>query len=334
MRAFVVRDESQVAEARRGAVAAAHALGFGEEDAGRVAIVASELATNLVKHGGGGELIVGAYDDRTGGGVECLALDKGPGMADVAASSRDGHSTAGSAGTGLGAIARGSHHHDIYSRPGLGTAILVRLEQGRPRDAKPSREPVSGAVNLPKPGEEACGDAWCAKAHGSGFTLMVADGLGHGPIAAEASRAAVRAFLADPARPPGAALERMHGALRPTRGAAAAVAHVDLARGSVVFAGIGNVAGVLVTENGATQRMVSHNGTVGHVARRVQEFAYPFQGSPLVVLCSDGLGTRWTLDAYPGLARRHPTLIAGVLYRDFNRGRDDVTVLVARGEAP
>ena len=332
MRAILVRDETQVAEARRGAVAQARGLGFGEEDAGRVAIVATELATNLVKHGRGGELLVGAYDDRTGSGVECLALDKGPGMADVATSLRDGHSTAGSSGTGLGAIVRGSHDVDIYSQPGLGTAILVRLRQGRPPNAKPSPEPVSGAINVPKSGEEACGDAWCRKAHGSGFKLMVADGLGHGPVAAEAARVAVQVFLAEHAGTPGQILDCMHLALRPTRGAAVSIADVDLDRGSVVFAGIGNVAGVLITSAGA-RRMVSHNGTLGHMAKRVQEFTYPIAGSPLVVLCSDGLATSWALDRYPGLAQRHPTLIAGVLYRDFNRGRDDVTVLVARGEA-
>lgn len=331
MRAIAVQEESQVAEARRGAVSAARALGFGEEDAGRVAIVATELATNLVKHGKGGELLVGSYEDRTGSGIECLALDKGPGMADVGVSSRDGHSTAGSTGTGLGAINRGAHFVDIYSRPGLGTAVLVRMRMGRPADAKPAAEPLSGAINLPKKGEEACGDAWCIRSHGDGFKLMVADGLGHGPTAAEASHAAVRVFFAEPMLPPGELLERMHAALRPTRGAAVSIADVHCGRGSVVFAGIGNVAGVLVT-GGSARRMVSHNGTVGHVAKRVQEFSYPFEGVPLIILCSDGLGTSWSLDSYPGIAHRHPSLIAGVLYRDFNRGRDDVTVLVARGE--
>ena len=48
---------------------------------------------------------------------------------------------------------------------------------------------------------------------------------------------------------------------------------------------------------------------------------------------SDGLTTHWTLERLPGLAARHPSLIAGVLYRDFKRGRDDVTVVVARGAA-
>ena len=332
MRAIPVRDESQVAEARRGAVLVARGLGFGEEDAGRVALVATELATNLIKHGAGGELLVGSYDDRTGAGVECLALDKGRGMASIEASLQDGHSTAGSCGTGLGAITRGAHVTDIYSRPECGTAILVRLEKGRPADAKPSREPVVGAVNLPMTGEEACGDAWCARATAKGFRLMVADGLGHGPSAAEAAHAAVRVFVAGAPEGPAEQLVRMHAALRSTRGAAIGIADVDLVKGEALFAGVGNVAGVIATVQGS-RRMVSHNGTVGHVAKRFQEFSYGYRGACVVVLCSDGLATSWTLDSYPGLTQRHPTLIAGVLYRDYNRGRDDVSVLVAKGEA-
>jgi hypothetical protein len=82
------------------------------------------------------------------------------------------------------------------------------------------------------------------------------------------------------------------------------------------------------------QRMVTHNGTVGHVARTIRPFSYACEGRPLLVLASDGLGTAWSFDRYPGLAHRHPALIAAVLYRDFDRGRDDVTVLVARGDAP
>ena len=79
--------------------------------------------------------------------------------------------------------------------------------------------------------------------------------------------------------------------------------------------------------------MVSHNGTVGHVTRKVQEFVYPWLPGALVIMHSDGLGTQWSLERYPGLALRDPALIAGVLYRDFQRGRDDVTVLVAREAA-
>ncbi len=334
MRSIEVRDQSQVAEARRVAVATAHAHGFDEGDAGRVAIVASELATNLLKHGGGGELLVGSHDDTTGSGVELLALDRGPGMADVAASSRDGHSTAGSAGNGLGAIRRGSHFSDIYSRPGAGTAVLARLEAGAPTHDAGSRMADYGAVSVAMRGEDACGDAWCRHALPDRLVLMVADGLGHGPFAAEASLAAVRSFHQTLGATPTEALTSMHAALRPTRGAAIAIARVDYAECEVLFAGVGNIAGTIVNADGGVQRTVSNNGTVGHVAKRIRDFTYRLQGQPLVVLASDGLGTGWRLDDYPGLALRHPSLIAGILYRDHNRGRDDVTVLVARGVRP
>ncbi len=332
MRAIPVQDQSQVSEARRAAVALAQRLGFDEQDAGRVAIVATELATNLIKHAGGGELLVGSYEH----GVECLALDRGPGMADLPASRRDGQSTAGSPGLGLGAIARLSQELDIYSRPRQGTAILARLRPAplqRAR-AQPPDEALWGAVSIPKTGEEVCGDAWSVQPHDGALRLLVADGLGHGPHAADAANAAVRAFADHHVRAPGPCIEHIHLALRPTRGAAVAVADLDPERGSVVFAGIGNIAGILYAGTAPPRRMVSHNGTAGHVARRVQAFDYPFVARPLVILCSDGLATSWTLETYPGLSQRHPSLIAGILYRDFSRGRDDVTVLVARGAAP
>ena len=346
MRLVEVRDGSQVAEARRVAVALARDNGFGEEDAGRVAIVVTELATNTHKHGGGGELLLGSFDDRTGTGIEVLALDKGRGMGDIAASMRDGHSTAGSAGTGLGAVQRGAHVFDIYSAPGSGTlsygsagansgtAILARMQIGQPGRAAPPMSAIVadyGGICLPMAGEEACGDAWCRHALADGVALMVADGLGHGPSAAEAAHAAVRCFIGAGEELPSATLTTMHAALRPTRGAAVAVARIDRAAGEIVYAGVGNIAGTIVDADGTVRRMVSHNGTVGHNAKRIRDFTYPLGHDPLVILASDGLGTSWKLDQYPGLARHHPTLIAGVLYRDWTRGRDDVTVLVARG---
>jgi anti-sigma regulatory factor (Ser/Thr protein kinase) len=333
MRAIEVRDSSQVAEARRAAVVLAQAHDFNEEDAGRVAIVATELATNMLKHGDGGALLVGGYDDETGSGIECLALDKGAGMANVAASTRDGHSTAGSSGTGLGAVLRGSHATDIYSGPGLGTAILARLQPGRPDHAAQPAYPRHGALSIAIAGEEVCGDGWCIKPRARGFAVMVADGLGHGPYAAEASHAAARSFLAAGEVPPSAMLAAMHAALKPTRGAAIGIADVDEVAGEIVFAGVGNIAATIIDHDQGVRRMVSNNGTIGHIARHMRDFSYPLQPAALIILASDGLATSWSLDGYPGLLQRHPTVIAGVLYRDFTRGRDDVTVFVARAAA-
>ena len=333
MRAVEVREVSQVAEARRIAVALAEAHGFGEGDAGRVAIVATELATNILKHGEGGTLLIDSFEDASGAGIECLALDKGVGMADIALSMRDGHSTAGTAGNGLGAVVRGSHVTDIYSVPGCGTAIMARLQQGRPDATRKPDFSSYGAVSLPIRGEEVCGDAWCRKDDVGGPSFMVADGLGHGPLAAQAAHAATRLFHSPSSRSPSEMLTAMHGALRPTRGAAIGIAHFDRGGRQVIFAGVGNIAATLIDANGGVRRMISNNGTVGHIARHMRDFSYPITTTTLVVLASDGLATNWDLGAYHGLTACHPALIAGVLWRDFNRGRDDVTVFVGKIEA-
>ena len=71
---------------------------------------------------------------------------------------------------------------------------------------------------------------------------------------------------------------------------------------------------------------------VGHLVLRVQSLAANCPSGSFVVLHSDGLKSRWDLSLYPGLSVRHPALIAAVLYRDFARDHDDVTVFVVRAD--
>lgn len=301
--------------------------GFAEADRGRVALVATELATNILKHGNGGEILVGVYGEGPDTGIELIALDKGVGMSNVAASVTDGHSTAGTAGNGLGAIVRQSHFVDIASWPGNGTAVLARIKSGRRPEAHADTSPI-GVVSVPKTGEDVCGDSWGLSVGPEETTLLVADGLGHGPEAAEAAVEAVRLLHRFGGHRVPALLEYIHGGLRATRGAAVSIARFQPGSGKIIYAGIGNVAGVL-SANGELRRMVSMPGTAGHNARKIQAFEYPFTGG-LVILHSDGIASSWSLDRYPNLAARHPTLIAAVLYRDLTRHRDDATVLVAK----
>lgn len=329
MIALDVTEASQVADARRKAVGIGHQLGFDDTAAGRVAIGVTELATNLVKYGAGGEMLLGAYEDQGGVGVEVIALDRGPGLGSITEALRDGHSTGGSGGTGLGAIRRQSRTFDILSWPGRGTAILSRIAAapGTARDLPPA---MFGGVAVPLRGESVCGDAYATHATASGWTVMVADGLGHGPQAAQASQEAVRLFRQHADAAPSEILTAVHAGLRATRGGAVSVARYE-DRGTLAFAGIGNVTGAIVA-GGEVRRMVSLPGTVGHVARRIQTFEYPVPAGGVVILCSDGIGTSWSLDRHPGLLGAHPSLIAAVLYRDFARGRDDATVLVVQGD--
>lgn len=328
MRSIVITESSQIAEARQVASQLATTLGFDETNAGRVALVATELATNIIKHGGGGEMLISDYDAGKAGGVQLIALDKGRGIGNLSLSFEDGYSSAGTAGHGLGAIRRQSQQVEIATWPNLGTALLVHIAADGVAPTEAARMPSCGCIAIPIHGEEICGDDCAATDTDAGLTLIVADGLGHGPEAAAASNEAVRLFQSHKVRPIGELLEYIHNGLRATRGAAVAITRFDRAKRRIVFGGIGNIAGVVVAHDGV-RRMVSLNGTAGHNARKIATFDYAWPEG-IVVMHSDGLATSWSLDRYPGLARMHPTLIAAVLYRDYTRGRDDVTVLVAR----
>jgi anti-sigma regulatory factor (Ser/Thr protein kinase) len=321
-----IDDDTRVAEARRIASAAAGDEGLSEEDAHRAGIIATEIAGNLRKHAQGGEVHVRRLTAQGVPGVEILSVDRGPGM-DLDRCLADGFSTAGTPGTGLGAVRRAADDFDAFSQPAKGTVIVARLYAGGTQAAAPSRWRIAG-VSAPVHGEEACGDAWIARLNDGTAEILLADGLGHGIFAADASGAAVQAFARMDGKPPAEALDSVHRALRHTRGAAVAIA--TLGPGDRVrYAGIGNIAGVIL--GGPRQQfMISHNGTAGLAAKRVQEFEYRMPPEGAIVMHSDGLVSSWSLDPYPGLLRRDAALIAAVLYRDAARGRDDVCVVVAK----
>jgi anti-sigma regulatory factor (Ser/Thr protein kinase) len=328
-RAVRVTDSSEVAGARRVAIDCAGKLRMSETAAGKAALVATELATNILKHGGGGSILFG--EDEDAGVLTITAIDKGRGIGNVATAMRDGYSTAGSPGTGLGAIRRAASVVDIYSQADRGTAVFCRIEDDTPEPASmlpPSRIVIAG-VCLPKAGEDQPGDDWTATVTRDVVTVSVIDGLGHGPAAASAANAAVRVF----ARGADSSIEQLlqdaHGALRPTRGAAVGIARIHAAAGRVEFGGVGNIAGAIAADD-ATRRMVSLNGIVGHEMRKVQTFSYPWTASSVLVMQSDGVSASWNAGSYPGLMQRDAALIAAVLYRDFCRGTDDATVVVAK----
>lgn len=325
-----VAEQSQVGHARRLAAEQARAGGMKEEKTGRVALAATELATNLVKHAGQGHLVVSRFADAEGEGIELLAVDKGPGIADLNRALSDGYSTAGSLGTGLGAVDRSADRFAVFSRPGLGTAVLARFAAAPP--PKDRARIALAALVEPYPGERVCGDGWAYAGGCRSATVLVVDGSGHGDHAARAAAIAIEAFLACAELDCVRIVETIHRALAPTRGAALAVARLEWQEQIVRFVGIGNIVGAMITE-GAVRHMVSHNGTAGHIAPRIREFTYPFVGRPTVILHSDGMSARWDLAAYPGLAAAHPSLIAGILFRDYRRGRDDCSAVVLRASA-
>ena len=323
-----VEATSSVGEARRLAMNLAEALQFSQSDIGRVALVVTEAATNIVQHAGRGEILLHPLAFEAPASLEVLALDKGPGMANVAEALRDGFSTGGSSGVGLGTIARLSTCFEISSAPGKGTALFARM--GPVQSKRPAERLEWGVVCVPKLDEEVCGDAWSVMAGHGRNTVLIVDGLGHGLHAFDAAQEALRAFWEHPGERPESILNALHVALKTTRGAVAAVSEVDWEKREFRYAGAGNIAGTLVPTEGKPSNLVSHSGTLGQSVTRFQEFTYSWPDGGLLILHSDGLSSRWELEPYPGLTRKNPSLIAGVLYRDFASRQDDVVILVGR----
>jgi len=318
---YTVDHPAAVGSVRRGASTVARSLGLGDDRAAEIGLVVSELATNQCRHAGSGSVLVRVRRTGDDTALEVLAVDSGPGMRDFDAAMRDGVSTRGTLGIGLGTLPRLASSWDAWTSPGRGTVVAVTFAAHG--TVVGLAEPTG--ITRPMTGQTICGDALAVR-HDDGVpSLLVADGLGHGPLAAVASDAAVRAFLDAPSGPPVALLERVHAALGGTRGAAVAVAQVS-GGGVLRYAGLGNVSGTV--QGSRSRGLVSHPGIAGTRGRPLRETTYPVEAGDVVVMHSDGLTERWSLADYPGLAARSPLVVAGVLLRDLAVRRDDSCVAV------
>lgn len=320
---IAIEEASQIGQARRAAAQVAASCGFDDTDAGRVALVATELATNVLKHAKGGEMHISAVPGEGARGVEVIAVDRGPGF-NLADCLPDGYSTGGTRGEGLGAVRRQADLMDIYADQ-RGAVVLARVY---PKGF--SRADIAfGAVQQALHGEAVSGDGWGMALRGDAACVVMVDGLGHGPAANDAAEACLRAWEPEACAEPVELMASIHTGMAGTRGGAVAVARFEGATGNVRFAGIGNIAGSLQSAEGS-RGLASHPGIVGVQARRAQPFDFPQSAGRLLLLHSDGLQSRWSLRDYPGLVNRHPAVVAALLYRDFTRGRDDVTVFAIR----
>ena len=327
-----VGDRLTVGVLRTHAVSMARAHGLDADTVERAGVIAGEMAANIVHHARTGHVVLRAIGEHASGGIEILGLDKGPGIADMARAMRDADSPAQRRDGGYAGIRRLANLFDIYSQRGKGTAVVAQVggrSEAMPGCSDFAADGCTGVVCVPLRSEEECGDAWVVDTTPERLVALLVDGLGHGPGAAAAALAALAAFRDVAADTPENILAAMHGALRHTRGAALSVTVIDAARRTARFCGVGNVDGRIVTADGSRQQM-PQSGIVGHTMPRLQSSELPWPAEGRLVMHSDGVSSRWRADAYPGLLARHPALLAGVLFRDFARERDDATVLVLR----
>lgn len=329
--AFTLEDSSSIAVVRRAGNALARELQFNETLAGQLALLITEAATNIIKHAGHGKMLLRALHqpnaERSVSGVEVISIDKGPGISNLHMQMEDGNSTTGTYGIGLGTLKRLSHEFDIYSQIDKGTVVWMVIWNNYSEVLLPDWE--VGAICLPIQGEEVCGDNWAIAACETALSLIVADGLGHGPDAAVAANAAVSHAYQSLDQSPSVLMQKAHSALKGTRGAAVAISKIDLKNTRLGFTGIGNIS-VCLFYSDKCRHLVSHNGIVGSNMRKLQEFSEQWEHDALLIAHSDGISTRWDINDYPELRHCHSGLIAAVIYRDFSRGHDDATIVVVR----
>jgi anti-sigma regulatory factor (Ser/Thr protein kinase) len=310
--------------------AAAHAA-LTPADRASCALIATELATNLARHARDGRLVASATEPGPAAWVQLAALDTGPGIPDVDAAMADGYSTANSLGGGLGACRRAAGVFDLYTAPGAGTTIIARIGPGSPITPPSPSSPSSpirvGGILAARPGERESGDAWGVLWRAGTITVVIMDGLGHGPEAAEAAANGLRE-LAVPAGAddPLALLGRLDRRLAGGRGAVAAVARMS--SDEFTFSGIGNI-GARLGPNGRSHGLVSSMGTLGLGQRlRPQAFVTPWRGNSLFTAHTDGVRSSWDLSRYPGVTRHDPAVMAALIWRDAATRGDDSAVVV------
>ena len=343
---WIRQQDALATQARRGAAELARRVGLGAHRLGEIELAVTEVAVNLNRHAVDGALLLRLVETDGCAGVELLAIDHGPGMADVPRARQDGVSSAGTLGIGLGVVERMSDSFEVHSLPGRGTVLVARFRE-RPEGsgcaASACAEPTVAGLTRPLSGESLCGDAWAARfaaaetgGHSAGprgaataLLVMLCDGLGHGPLAARASEQAVAAFHRSASDDPQELVGTLHRALAGTRGGAAAVARIEPGERRVSYCGVGNISGFVVADN-RRNTLLSAPGIVGHHLPRLRAFEAALPAGSSLVLHSDGLTERWDPAAMPGVFQRSSTMIAAHLLREAGVRRDDASTVVIK----
>jgi anti-sigma regulatory factor (Ser/Thr protein kinase) len=325
---FTVADRSYFALLKKEIHLVAVRAGFSDTKVGEVDIIVAEMVSNLVKHGGGGRLLVKLIEEQHVEGIEFISIDDGDGIADVNRMMTDGASTTNTLGHGLGAIKRLSHLFQVYSLKDWGTVMLSRLFKEDLPYQKKANEIRS--VVVPKPGEEKCGDAFHCRIGSHAIRIFLGDGLGHGVEAAAAVNAAIQIFKTRRDESAVDIIKEMHRGVRKTRGLVGTVALYLKEEKRWRICGVGNICTRLI--NGIEMKnSMAYNGIIGHnIPNSIKDQEVDAENAQVILLCSDGIRTKWDLTKYPGILKHDLSILAAVIFKDHARHTDDMSVVAVR----
>jgi anti-sigma regulatory factor (Ser/Thr protein kinase) len=323
-----ILDEASVAAVRERVRAEAGAIGLSRVAAGSIVNVASELGHNQLAHAQRGRVAVRRTQRAGTPGIEVIAADGGPGIASPTDALKGRPPSLGtprsSLGVGLAAALELADEIDFDVRIGEGTCVWARkFSASVPRQRK------VGIYGRPCPGEDESGDHGAFVRSDGELLVGVADGLGHGPPAREASAAAIGVMRAGSAAGMERILEQCHEALVDTRGAVMALARIADPGDALRVSTVGNVT-LQIAGPERSRRIAGPALVLGARGQRLRVLAedHPLGIRDVLILFTDGISTQADLDTDLDLLREHPIVIAHQVVERFARNNDDALVAV------
>jgi len=304
--------------------------GFKESRIGEIDIVVAEMVSNLVKHAGGGQLLVKLVNEYGMQGIEIISIDNGPGMADVSRMVADGVSTKNTLGQGLGAMRRLANVFQVYSQKDWGTIILARIfEEEQSSYQKPQKIEIR-SVLTPKLGEIECGDGFHSIVTNHHVKLFLGDGLGHGREAAKVVRHAIEAFEKCDEIEPQEIIRYINQEVKKTRGLVGTVAIFDLSEKKWKICGVGNIS-TKINSPTSSKGYMAYNGIIGlNLPKTLNALELEYERGQYLVMVSDGIKSRWDTVKYPAINRYDLSILSATLLKDYARNTDDMSVATCK----
>lgn len=333
-RVIEVSSSADIAVACRETKAVAKTVGFDDKTGDEVALTASELASNLVKHAGRGRLTLTPLKETGRAGIQIESLDDGPGIADVNQAITDGFSTVGSLGYGLGAVNRLMDELSITSPYGgaRGTRIVCKRWRALKAPGVAACPLEFGVATRAHPLQAVNGDAFILEKGSERALVGVVDGLGHGKLACQAAQAASLYVKSHHDQPLDSIFCGADRACRGTNGVVMALARFDWARGRLTFASLGNVE-CRVFGSAKPLNFVVRRGVVGLGGPGPAITEHEWGPGKVMVLHSDGVQSRWRWEDFLHLHALPANALAEQLLHRLARDDDDATVVVVKAGA-
>ena len=275
-----IEADYDIGKARRAVVNFSQQLGMSARILSDIAIITTELATNLVRYAKRGGVL--HYFSSPDNGLILEASDDGPGISNVQAAMTDGVSSQGSLGGGLGAVQRLADHFTLETGV-QGTKIVVHKHL----DSNSHQSLSVGAYSRPYPGYLRNGDGFFILQKPLKTVLGLFDALGHGDLAAATANLLLKSLQDNYKLPLEQIIQLSHQRLKGSRGVVLFL--VVVTKSELKYVGIGNVEAILGKNGLPAKRLMSYRGVLGASFSEIKVTTLPWNPGSWLILHTDGI---------------------------------------------